>query len=503
MRNRRTFLFIPMKKYELFPGAFANKGQEQAIDGLLEFLDSDKKEAVLIGRGGTGKTTIIKKVLELNNQQFAGCALSHKAVRVLRESINNVRSSKGKYLCKSIGTLASFVGIELNEETGEFIINNYERKRTLPIEKYNLYIIDECSMISNDIRKEIVNLMSSRCKIIYLGDSAQLPPIGQIENSSIFTDENVVKFELVEKMRQAASSPIIKIGEKISANIESSEVKNRCITKRTDMFDEESKSSVKFMSFENAIDSFVEDFKQNPNNPNHVKAITFNNQFHSHPESVMNLNKAIRKKLFGHLPFQQYFEGEMLVAYESYTDPTSNTMVFNNSDEFIVLDARPGTLTVRTSNYTRSRPSDHPDYVEFKKDYNVIYLDLLMEKDGEELELYDVPVIANTSRLDYDNDLKTFFSKAHTKVLAFRVKAFFANIYYGYAITTHKSQGSSYTNAYVFEDNILGFNAGSNDKTKNKALYVAVSRPRKKLVMVSSYKEPSIKIVKRIKEDNG
>jgi len=47
-------------------------------------------------------------------------------------------------------------------------------------------------------------------------------------------------------------------------------------------------------------------------------------------------------------------------------------------------------------------------------------------------------------------------------------------------------QGSTYRNAYVFEDNIMGVRA-TTPKTKFQSLYVAVSRPKKKLVMVSKH----------------
>lgn len=492
-----------MKQIELFPGAFANEGQQKAIEGLLEFLNSDRKEAVLIGRGGTGKTTIIRKVLELHGKPFAGCALAHKAVRILRESIGNVKTKKGDYLCKNVGTLASFIGITLDENTGKFKINEHDRKKTLAIQKYKIYIVDECSMLSDNIRAELLKVMKENAKIIYLGDAAQLPPIGQTKDSSIFSDEDIVKFELLEKMRQAATSPIIKIGETVSKNIESDSILNRCITDREDMYDHESKSCVQFVHPDHAIDLFVKDFKDNPEDPNHVKAITFNNQFHNNPESVMNLNKAIRKKLFGHLPFQQYFKGEMLIAYESYKDPSTQAIIINNSDEFIVLDARPDKITVRASNRTSFRNEDDPNYMEFEKEYDIIYLDLLTTYDNEEIELHGIPVIANTSREEYQSDLKTFFKNYHTMLLAYRIKRFFAEIYYGYAITSHKAQGSSYTNAYVFEDNILGFTAGNDDLTKNKALYVGVSRPRKKLVMVSQYRNSNIRVIKRVKTESN
>ena len=71
--------------------------------------------------------------------------------------------------------------------------------------------------------------------------------------------------------------------------------------------------------------------------------------------------------------------------------------------------------------------------------------------------------------------------------MAINLRGAFANIQYGYAITSHKAQGSTYTNTYVMEGNILGKTNGSEIKAKNQSLYVAVSRPTTKLVMVSNF----------------
>jgi ATP-dependent exoDNAse (exonuclease V) alpha subunit len=70
--------------------------------------------------------------------------------------------------------------------------------------------------------------------------------------------------------------------------------------------------------------------------------------------------------------------------------------------------------------------------------------------------------------------------------MAVLLSKIFANLQYGYCSTAHKAQGSTYTNTYVIEDNIMSeYTNLSNNKAKNQALYVAVSRPTTKLVMFS------------------
>ena len=50
----------------------------------------------------------------------------------------------------------------------------------------------------------------------------------------------------------------------------------------------------------------------------------------------------------------------------------------------------------------------------------------------------------------------------------------FADISYGYCITVHKSQGSTYNNVYVDFNNILNSNFDENQKVK--CIYTAITR---------------------------
>jgi ATP-dependent exoDNAse (exonuclease V) alpha subunit len=57
----------------------------------------------------------------------------------------------------------------------------------------------------------------------------------------------------------------------------------------------------------------------------------------------------------------------------------------------------------------------------------------------------------------------------------------FADVTYGYCITTHKSQGSTYENCYVIMSNIL--TACPKYKDAVRSLYTSVTRPSKSLTL--------------------
>ena len=459
-------------KYELFPGVYANAGQREAIDLLTDFLGSNKKEFLLQGKGGTGKTTIIKKILEEARRQklgVLGVAPTHKAKKILGKSLDTVKTV----------TLASALAIKLDESTGNFVPDEFARSnKKFPIKGKDLIIIDESSMISDKLLEELRSLADSKTKIIFMGDRAQLPPVGQEADSKVFGVGN--GYELTEKMRQAATSPIIGIGTKIAANVETTgQRKANPITQedRVSKTDSVSGSSITWESNEDkALDEFANDIRNANGNVNYAKIVTFNNQNHNSPQSVKNLNAKVRRRLFGdQAATTQFMPGEVLTAYETYGDEDP---AFFNSEDLVVERA----TELGPREYVITAFSAKKGERSVKITLNVTMLDLINE-DGMPVPM-PIPVVSAESREDFNKEVARLFKT--DPQLAYKLKDRFANLEYGYAVTSHKAQGSTYTNVYVMEDNIMGSSNAGSVKAKNQSLYVAVSRPTTKLVMVSN-----------------
>jgi hypothetical protein len=474
-----------INKYELFPGVFANAGQTEAIDKLNDFLKSDEKAFLLEGKGGTGKTTIIKQVIAssaISGKKVLAIAPSHKAKKVLARSL--------KDLDVTVKTLASALAIKLDESTGKFEPDEYARKKgNVPIGNGQIIVIDESSMVSDALLAEIKQWVSAGAKVIFMGDRAQLPPVGQEKDSDVFGLKN--RYELTEKMRQAATSPIINIGSKIAANAENdtNRVANPITSlDRVNSTDVVSGSSITWESSESAaLDQFVEDLQKAEGDVNFAKIVTFNNQNHKSPQSVKNLNTKVRLKLFGERALgEKFIPGEILTAYDSY-NPTQGKeeidIVFFNSEDMIVeavktIQGRPVTVEVFSGAKGRRSAS-------FNFDVEML---TLQNDEGKTITKFgspvEIPVIAESSKEEYSAVLNKLWST--DRQMAYALQAKFGNLEYGYAITSHKAQGSTYTNVYVMEDNIMGPSNGGSIKAKSQSLYVAVSRPTTKLVMVSS-----------------
>ena len=85
-----------------------------------------------------------------------------------------------------VGTMVAALFLQMSypllsdEATGEFTPNKYARDNgKVPIKYGQIIIIDESSMVSDAMLLEIKQLVSAGAKVIFMGDKAQLPPVGQ------------------------------------------------------------------------------------------------------------------------------------------------------------------------------------------------------------------------------------------------------------------------------------------------------------------------------------
>lgn len=162
--------------------------QKQAFDEIMQWFKGSKQVYTLAGYAGTGKTTLAKYIAAQINKRVVFCAYTGKAAKVLRE--------KG---CPNAGTIHSFLYSYLYRDENDNPIFGYDPNSIL--DAAGLIIVDEYSMLSQTIYDD---LMQTGCKVLFLGDPFQLPPIAK--------DKIDVKpnFFLDEVHRQALESPVLK-----------------------------------------------------------------------------------------------------------------------------------------------------------------------------------------------------------------------------------------------------------------------------------------------------
>jgi len=494
-----------------------NEGQTKAYNDMVEFLTKgDRKEHVLIGPGGTGKTFTINKVAEYlkNNMPYSNVvylAPTHQAKITLSKSVNN--NNTGAEI--NVNTITSALGLVMDED-GNFVAGGSEK-----ISPSDILIIDEASMITEKQYSEIMNILASGSgKVIFMGDNAQLPPIRDNDDAEIAGKKlNVLNKEdspafgkntkhhsVLSKVERFDENS--KLG-KIIAKLRDSVFGNpgKLLDKSKGIFDgegykDETSEVIYTDSIEDIENSFIEDYRKNPTG---TRIITGNNEAHNHPASVMNLNMNIRKKLHPEST-EKFVAGDTLIAYEGLIKNKTN--ILDKGMTYEVVEADPVEKKWFTGEAKKRNGSIHEE--SFEMEYQVLTLREAGNPDMQVRVAVPVPGSNGMQKfIDYTIDLNNRISKAYnekdfsegaklrTEAMALQnmSQTNFGKLLFSYAMTAHKAQGSSVENTYVMGDNISNFGGSKygNPKTQSQMIYVAASRTQKKLVIHGqAFKKKSI-----------
>lgn len=175
--------------------------QDEALKAVSRWLKEGRAPVFrLFGYAGTGKTTLARYFAEHVDGEVLFAAFTGKAAQVLR--------SRGATNARTIHSLIYRPRGEEeveDEETGKTsIAPMFSINRQSPLAKAALIVIDECSMVDEQLGKD---LMSFGTPILVLGDPGQLPPVS---GGGFFTNQEP-DFLLTEIHRQARDNPIITI----------------------------------------------------------------------------------------------------------------------------------------------------------------------------------------------------------------------------------------------------------------------------------------------------
>lgn len=461
--------------------------QSKAYDELIKFINTDFNpndfKRALSGAAGTGKTYLLKALIKNCGMSYhaIGCsAPTHKACRVMSESIriNGV----------NVNTLQSDLGLKINFDAEKFDINNppFDPKGRIKIGEYKLYIVDEASMIPRGLCIFLERTCKTNgCKLIYVGDNSQLSPVNE-KKSAAFT--GIKLYTLKQIVRQEEDNPIKYLLELLRYDIKHKTFSFlNYISKNKVAFDNDNIKGFRVCNEQEFNQIVYNNFNDEhiTNNVDFVKIVAYTNN------CVSSWNKIVRESIISDADKSVITKNDLIISYITLVDKFNDTII-KNSEEYIIKDV---------VNYT------HPKYN--IKGFMIRFI--AIHGGQSTTPLFIVDHKDRTSILQYINISNNLIHNAKvarpitrsqrwkeyfefkesclllTNILDNTGKIIFSrDLDYGFAVTSHKSQGSTYDTTLVDVNDIVYDKFGypyTDAEEINRRLYVACSRCKNKLYL--------------------
>ncbi len=422
------------------PGLALTAEQGAALEALDAFVQGTEKLYLLTGYAGTGKTTLLQAFVSGlrdrgDDRPIVLSAFSNKATKVLAAMAAQWRLEIDAMTCCKLLGLRPVI----DEESGKQVFA-IDRQQASQIDRYRLVIVDECSMINQELWELLVNAVSNLYRgtqILFVGDSAQLPPVNEPESACF--RQIVHKSELTEVVRYGGAIAVI--AEDMRRNLERDQLPR--FTNDTNAGNTEGCFALPRPAWHDLlIRAFTSPAYQK--NPDQVRALAYTNR------RVAQLNQLIRSAIYGPNA-QRFVPGERLIAVTPCLK--EDTIVLPTSGECEVL------------HIARSREGEWPLW--------------LLEVETEAGDDKTLRVLHESGQAEFKVKL-AFLAKEKRWMEFWDLQQRFHSVDYAYSLTIHKSQGSTFQDVFVDVPSML---ANRNVIERNQLCYVAFTRAAKRLFL--------------------
>nr|DAG87378.1 MAG TPA: ATP dependent DNA helicase [Crassvirales sp.] len=443
------------------------KPNAQQIDALNEmdrFMKSNETSMTLSGYAGTGKTSLMEMIAQKGRKQYRPvvfCATTNKAAAVLNERVSKA-GFKAATLNKVFG-----ISVEVDSKSNTYNARNLVNVlKDADITPGTTVIIDEASMINEENYGILNNIAKQNSlKIIYVGDSAQLAPVGEDKISKVFRngEGKVITLTQVERTDDNA---ILK---------EATELRNGNPLSGISSFNDKGEG-VAYISpnhqdeINNIVAHYVKGLKHNSN---YFRILAFTNK------AVSAYNNQVRELLGYTSPIPQV--GEPMTGYnnwgyewktksyrfinsESYkvskVDKSHKITTNLNDGTAVTMEVIPLTLedslgNIDTFNFIdiKSNPSNLQAAIQLANEKKMLWAEAkhAVGKDAKAKIYQRINFIDNFLFVN-DNIEDSNHNLLQAKTIDF-----------GYAMTVHKSQGSTFTNVLIDDVDISRAGLNSNN----------------------------------------
>ena len=364
----------------------------------------------LSGYAGSGKSFLICHLMEwLMNSEYAfvAAAPTNKAAKNLKQ----VALTTG--ITIDVKTVAQLLGQqpEINEETGleEFTTNNDAQ-----FDDYEVIIIDEFSMINRSNFDAIVDAvaMTIDTKVIFVGDSAQLPPVKE-SSPIVATTEYIDSTATLEEIVRYEGE-IAVVAEKIRTQDK--------YQKTLYPFQTSKDRTIVCQPRKEWLETVIEHFKSDRAlaNPDYARLLVWKNK------TALAANKFVRSRLWGK-DAPPYVPRDRLIALKPLFRPRPGRKGKNKW----------GVLINNSEECTVSEPPKLKQLTFDKEIYTCLSVPVVTDSGTP----FNLSILTEESEQLRSEKIKYYVDKKQWNRY-FDLSRMFDDVTYAYALTVHKAQGS-------------------------------------------------------------
>ena len=429
-----SYRLLKLQNYQNTKKVKSIKKEIEKLENILEIKLSDKQyEAlkcindnnvcIITGGPGTGKTTIIKFILNLfssHNEKVVLCAPTGRAAKRITEATGEEAKTIHRLL--EIG------------KTDEDRLKSIETQ-IAPIDA-DVIVIDEMSMVDTVLMNYIVNGCFLGTKLVLVGDSNQLPSVGPGNIlKDLIESESIPLISLNKIFRQAEKSKIIVNAHNVN-------------------------NGINFIGSNDYVDDVMDDFFY-VNEQNQDKMLI----------SILSLCKE-RLKKYGNYDF--FTNIQVLTPTKKgklgTKELNKSLQAYLNPDREELNEKTYGDVIYREGDRVMQIKNNYDIYWEKgRKDSNIRYENGTGIFNGE---IGRIAYIDNESKqleVDFDDGKTAWYTFSELDELE-----------HAYAITIHKAQGSE------FDVVILAIPQASNMLLTRNLLYTGITRAKKLIIVIGN-----------------
>lgn len=446
--------------------------QQEAAQAFTAWLakPADGTPFVLSGYAGTGKTYLSMRLLaqaEAAELCWTVVAPTHKAVGVLRDHLEQVGLEPTWFP----STIHRLLRLKLRREGDRERCEETSQTATA-LENLHLVVVDEASMVDGQLLEITLRCAQPfRCRLVFIGDPAQLPPVGERE-SPVFAMTRVCRARLTHVVRH--QGPVLRLATGLREGILPCQRPPLLPPQRTALglvalLDPQEWLLAAQMGLRRSKET---------DNPDLARILCYTNR------RLEQLVPIARRALHGdQADSQPVLPGEVLITrsavmapacMEDAMAPEDPEMCLSSNREVVVRDVKTGQFPL----------------AEWGVEAGQVLETLMVRVDAGEaqLTLRLLPPIGSPSRGVLDEALQRLraVARAAEKQQArtewrrfFQLRDAFASLGPAAVLTVHRSQGSTFGEVFVAQDVFWP----REDQLRRQLVYVAVSRASQGVTM--------------------